>query len=129
MPELRRHFATYAEPGQDGRVFVGSKGATPLRPNFSSVWARALAGAGLAGIHIDDLRHTGNHFAAMAGAGTRELMGRMGHASMDAALIYQHRTADRDHVIADAIDVMLTGLDAGPETLVAVGAGEPDSDG
>ena len=129
MPELRRHFDTYAEHGQDGRVFVGPKGATPLRPNFSSVWARALDGAGLVGIHIHDLRHTGNHFAAMTGASTRELMGRMGHASMDAALIYQHRTADRDRVIADAIDVMLIGLDAGPETLVGVGAGGPGGEG
>jgi len=51
MPELRRHFDTYAEHAQDGRVFVGAKGATPLRPNFSSVWARALDGAGLADIH------------------------------------------------------------------------------
>lgn len=129
MPELRRHFDTYAEAGQDGRVFVGSKGATPLRPNFSSVWARALDGAGLAGIHIHDLRHAGNHFAAMTGASTRELMGRMGHASMDAALIYQHRTADRDRVIADAIDLMLTGLGAGPDTLAVVGASESDGDG
>src|SRR4029079_9170739 len=39
------------------------------------------------------------------------LMGRMGHASIHAALIYQHRTADRDRVIAAAIDLMLTGLD------------------
>lgn len=116
MPELRHHFETYAEPGQHGRVFVGSKGATPLRPNFSSVWARALEGAGLAGIHIHDLRHAGNHFAAMTGASTRELMGRMGHASMDAALIYQHRTADRDRAIADGIDVMLDTFDAGSET-------------
>src|SRR5450631_599503 len=84
MPELRRHFDTYAEPRDDGRVFVGPKGATPLRPSFTSGWARALDGAGLAGIHIHDLRHTGNHFAAMTGASTRELMGRMGHASMNA---------------------------------------------
>ena len=65
--------------------------------------------------HIHDPPHTRNQFAAMTGASTRELMGRrMGHASMGAALIYQHRTADRDRVIADAIDVMLTGLEAGP---------------
>jgi len=47
---------------------------------------------------------------------------------MDAALIYQHRTADRDRVIADAIDVMLTGLGPGPETLADTGASELDSD-
>ena len=93
------------------------------------MWARALDGAGLAGIHIHDLRHTGNHFAAMTGASTRELMGRMGHASMDAALIYQHRTADRDRAIADAIDLMLTRFDELPETPVAAGASESSSDG
>lgn len=93
------------------------------------MWARALDGAGLAGIHIHDLRHTGNHFAAMTGASTRELMGRMGHASMDAALIYQHRTADRDRAIADAIDVMLTGYDECPETLIGTGASDSGGDG
>lgn len=129
MQKLRRHFDIYAESGQEGRVFIGPKGATPLRPNFSSVWATALDGAGLAGIHIHDLRHAGNHFAAMTGASTRELMGRMGHASMDAALIYQHRTADRDRTIADAIDVMLTALDAGPETGVGTGVDESEDDG
>ena len=107
-------------------MFVGPKGATPLRPNFTSVWARALDGAGLAGIHIHDLRRTGNHFAAKTGASTRE---RMGHASMDAALIYQHRTADRDRAIADAIDVMLTGYDECPETPVGNGANESGGDG
>jgi len=67
------------------------------------------------------LRQTGNHFTAMTGASTRELMGRMGHPSMDAALIHRHRTADRDRAIADAIDVMLTGLVAAPGTLMGTG--------
>jgi len=67
--------------------------------------------------------------AAMTGASTRELMGRMGHASMDAALIYQHRTADRDRAIADAIDVMLTRYDECPETLVGTDASESGGDG
>jgi hypothetical protein len=47
---------------------------------------------------------------------------------MDAALIYQHRTADRDRAIADAIDLMLTRFDELPETSVAAGAGESSSD-
>ncbi len=90
-----------------------------MRPNFSKTWARALGGAGLDGIHFHDLRHTGNHLAALTGASTRELMGRMGHASMAAAIIYLHRTADRDRVIADALDVMLA----------APGAAEPIAEG
>jgi hypothetical protein len=40
--------------------------------------------------------------AGEAGASLRELMDRMGHSSMRAALIYRHRTAQRDKLIADA---------------------------
>ena len=58
-------------------------------------------------MHFHDLQHTGNHLAAASGASTRELMGRMGHSSMRAALIYQHRTADRDRLIADALDSLV----------------------
>jgi integrase len=36
------------------------------------------------------LRHTGNALAAATGASTKELMARMGHSSVRAALIYQH---------------------------------------
>lgn len=109
VPELRTHLDTFADPGPDGRVFVGLYGATPRRRNFATIWKRAKAAAGVpAELHFHDLRHTGNHFAAASGrAGTRELMGRMGHASMRAALIYQHRTAERDRAIADALDDML----------------------
>jgi integrase len=57
----------------------------------------------LDGFHFHDLRHTGNTFAGEAGATLRELMDRMGHASTRAALIYQHRTTQRDKIIADEI--------------------------
>jgi hypothetical protein len=41
--------------------------------------------------------------AASTGASTRELMSRMGHSTARAALIYQHASADRDRLIADAV--------------------------
>ena len=50
-----------------------------------------------------DPRHTGNTLAAATGASTKELMARMGHASMRAALTYQHATTDRDAAIAVAL--------------------------
>ena len=40
----------------------------------------------------------------------------------------QHRTADRDRAIADAIDVMLTALDAGSATGVGTGVDESGDD-
>jgi integrase len=51
-----------------------------------------------------DLRHTGNHLASMSGASTRELMQRMGHSTMRAALIYQHATDERAREIADRLN-------------------------
>jgi integrase len=64
--------------------------------------------AGLpAGFHFHDLRHTGNILAAASGASTRELMHRMGHGSMRAALIYQHATSERDQEIAAALEARI----------------------
>ena len=40
------------------------------------------------------------------GASTRELMGRMGHSNLHAALVHQHRTADRDRAIAEGMDAL-----------------------
>jgi integrase len=83
-----------------------SKGAALRRNNFhrSFGWSELVVKAGLpAGFHFHDLRHTGNTLAAASGASTRELMHRMGHGSMRAALIYQHATSDRVHEIAAAL--------------------------
>jgi integrase len=67
-----------------------------------------VAAAGLPqDFRFHDLRHTGNTFAASSAASTRELMHRMGHASMRAALIYQHPTSKRDREIPAAIDARI----------------------
>jgi hypothetical protein len=67
------------------------------------VWLPALAAVGLEGVHIHDLRHTGNQFTANAGANPRELMARMGHDSPRAALIYMHSSDRRQRTLADAV--------------------------
>ncbi|MEU7338255.1 site-specific integrase [Streptomyces sp. NPDC007074] len=103
VPDIRDHLERYAEPGADGRVFIGAKGATPRRNHFNRLWHLACADAGINGLHFHDLRHTGNTLAASTGASTRELMSRMGHSTARAALIYQHASADRDRLIADAV--------------------------
>ena len=41
--------------------------------------------------------------AAATGASTKELMARMGHSTMRAALFYQHATRERDRKIADGL--------------------------
>ncbi|HSI93561.1 MAG TPA: tyrosine-type recombinase/integrase [Jiangellaceae bacterium] len=107
-PELRAHLDRWSEPGPNGRVFVGPKGATPRRSNFNRAWSAAITraeGDGTAmpeGLRFHDLRHTANGFAADA-ASLKELMTRMGHSTARAALIYQHARRDREKEIAATV--------------------------
>ncbi|MEU9201406.1 tyrosine-type recombinase/integrase [Streptomyces sp. NPDC048332] len=101
---LAVHLDAYAEPGRTGLVFTGARGGQLRRNNFRRLWLRALRTTGLGDVHFHDLRHTGNTLAATGGATTRELMQRMGHSSVRAALIYQHLVNGRDHAIAAHVD-------------------------
>ena len=106
IPDLRDHLAVFvkAEPG--ALVFPGLKGGPIRRSNFNKLsgWPQAVARIGMPGLHVHDLRHTGNQFAANSGAGLRDLMARMGHDSERAAMIYQHEARGADKAITDAID-------------------------
>jgi hypothetical protein len=53
---------------------------------------------------------SGNSFAAASGASLRDLMDRMGHDSVRAALIYQHKTAEAARAIADAMSAQIEAL-------------------
>ena len=103
LPEVIAHLEEFTAADPRALVFTGPKGAQLRRSNFSRAWNKATTAAGLSGFHFHDLRHTGNVLAGEAGATLRELMDRMGHATTRAALIYQHRSTQRDKIIADEI--------------------------
>ncbi|WP_051966659.1 tyrosine-type recombinase/integrase [Kitasatospora mediocidica] len=115
VKELAEHLRWFGESGSAGRVFVGPRGGLLRRSNFHDVWTtalrksgvdwtRALGETGAESIRFHDLRHTGNTLAADTGASTRELMHRMGHSTMDAALRYQHMRGERDLLIAGGME-------------------------
>ncbi|GAA4857216.1 site-specific integrase [Kitasatospora terrestris] len=108
LPDVRTHLELFAEKEPTGLVFVGEKGAPFRRTSFGRIWRKARAKAGMPGFRFYDLRHTGNTMAAATGASLKELMARMGHASVRAALIYQHATSERDKKIADGMDAEIT---------------------
>jgi len=101
-PDLRKHL-----DGLDhspALVFTSPDGLPLRHSNFyRRVWMPALTSVGLPGLHLHDLRHTGNQFSADAGANLRELMTLMGHDSSRAALIYLHTSAERQRAIADQV--------------------------
>ncbi|MEU6788668.1 site-specific integrase [Nonomuraea angiospora] len=67
--------------------------------------------SGRPGLHFHDLRHTGNMLAAESGAGLKDLMVRMGHDNVRAAMIYQHAVRGADEAITNAIDRQLETRD------------------
>jgi integrase len=105
--ELTVHLDKFVGSDDAALVFVGERGGTPKRGSWRTTvkWTSRVAEAGLPkGFTFHDLRHTGNHLASVSGASTRELMQRMGHSTMRAALIYQHATDERAREIADRLN-------------------------
>jgi len=118
LPELAAHRAQFVPPGCEW-VFPNQRGGAQRRSSFQTVWRAARQRAGLPQLRFHDLRHTGNTLAAATGASTRELMARMGHASMQAALIYQHASPERDAAIAQALsEIAAAGQAALPGTVL-----------
>jgi integrase len=105
--ELEQHLSRFCGPNSRDRVFPGERGGPLRRHVLAKHWSAARHAAGLpAGFRFHDLRHTANTITAAAGASTRELMHRMGHASPEAALRYQHATRSRDSELAAALGAL-----------------------
>ena len=89
--------------GGECSCVLGENGGRLRRGNVRRAphWHATVERVGLPpGFHFHDLRHTSNQLAAEAGATTRELMGRMGHSTVRAAMRCQHSTDRRDCEIA-----------------------------
>ncbi|MFF0868450.1 tyrosine-type recombinase/integrase [Nonomuraea sp. NPDC003560] len=113
VPILREHMDTYVKDELGSLVFPGAKGGPIRRSGFNSRsrWVDVVSDMGLHGLHFHDLRHTGNMLAAESGAGLKDLMARMGHDNIRAAMIYQHAVRGADEAITNAIDRQLTVRD------------------
>lgn len=113
MAELRTHLDLYVEPAGTAYVFTSSEGTPIERNNFRRrVWMPAVETSAMDGFHFHELRHTVGTLAARTGATTKELMSRLGHASPQAAMIYQHAASDRDRNIAEGLAAMLLAASA-----------------
>jgi integrase len=107
--EIVAHMAEFAKSGDAALLFTGEQGRAVRRGTFNPrvKWTKVVADLGLAGVHFHDLRHAGNIWASKAGMSTKDLMARMGHDDMRAALIYQRATSDADRLIAERLSALV----------------------
>lgn len=107
LPEFERHLAVHVPIGSKSLLFVGRDSGEQLASSTLYRWYYpAREAAGRKDLRWHDLRHTGATLAAATGATLSELMSRLGHSTVGAAMRYQHAAADRDRVIAEALSAM-----------------------
>lgn len=88
-------------------LLTGMNGKRLYRHTLWEVWHRGSLAAGLPGFRIHDLRHVGLSLVAESGASLKDVQTRGGHASVAAAMRYQHTTAERDAAVAERVDALL----------------------
>jgi len=109
LPAVERHLAEHAAPGRDGLLFPAANGGHLARSTLYREYGPAREVAGRPDLRWHDLRHTGAVLAASTGATLAELMSRLGHSTVRAALRYQHAAEGRDHAIARALSALANG--------------------
>ena len=97
---LAEHLSTHTRPGPRALVFATPAGDPITQSTRQRHWRRARAAEGLDTLRWHDLRHTGATAFARSGATIKEVQARLGHATVEAAMVYQHATAERDRDIA-----------------------------
>jgi len=102
LPLVREHLLAHTAPGEDGLLFPSRNDPKEhlRQSSLTRVYYPAREKAARPDLRFHDLRHTGAVYAAQAGATPAELMGRLGHSTVGAAMRYQHAAQGRDAVIA-----------------------------
>jgi len=103
--DLVEHLRERVDRNSSALLFTGDEGRAIRRCNFAQrvKWTTTVEGLGMKGLHFHDLRHAGNVWAAQTKVSTRDLMARMGHDDMRAALIYQRATQEAAERIAQGL--------------------------
>ena len=97
---LRQHRSQAGPVLPSARVFTNRAGP-PLTPHaVGQAWRRARLKAGLSQYRFHDLRHGSATLATQSGSTLYEVMQRLGHRSMNAAIGYQHAASERGPLIA-----------------------------
>jgi integrase len=107
--QIREHLRNHARWGKDGLLFPTMNGEQYRPPTFlKSYFRKAREAAGRPDLRFHDLRHTGATMAAASGATLAELMQRLGHSTVSAALAYQHAAQGSDKRIAAQLSKLAT---------------------
>lgn len=104
--DVLNHLETFVGPSDDALLFPASDGVTHMNQStLAKSWYPARAKAGREDLPFHGLRHFGGTRYAQTGATLQEIQDRLGHATVSAAMRYQH-SAGRDAELARKMSSM-----------------------
>lgn len=107
VAELRDHLANHVHDDPDALLFATTTGKPLPASRRTEAFKRARRRAGVdPRITWHCLRHFAATQYARTGATTKDLQARLGHATVAAAMIYQHSDLDRDRALTDQLDAL-----------------------
>ena len=104
---LRDHMKNHSHKGPEAFLFTTTRGLRLSKSAMTNSLKKGYHKIGRADLRIHDLRAVGATYAAQAGATTKELMARLGHATPRMAMKYQMASEARDAAIAAAMSKMV----------------------
>jgi integrase len=108
MPAVKAHLIDHVAAGPESLLFPAHSGGHLATSTMQKHYYKAREAAGRPDLWFHDLRHTGSVLAAASGATLAELMARLGHTSVGAALRYMHASEGADKRIATALSKLAT---------------------
>ena len=100
LPALEDHLSKHVGKERDALLFPAKQGGHLAPATLNRHFYKARDAANRPDLRFHDLRHSGAVLAAATGASLAELMQRLGHSTVGAALKYQHAAKGRDREIA-----------------------------
>lgn len=112
-PDIKTHLQQHVAKDVEALLFPPARGGCHLNDKvFREHFTTALTGIGRENVRIHDLRHfAGTQTAAVASL--KETMGRLGHSTVGASLIYQGIAEGRDAAIAEELSRLASRTEKG----------------
>jgi integrase len=105
---VKAHLRDHVGEDDNALLFPSASGDHLSESTLRKHWYKARRAAGRPDLKLHDLRHTAGTLAAQTGASLKELMARLGHSTVHAAMRYQHAAHHRDQLIAAGLSELAT---------------------
>ena len=112
-PHVRRRVSDWLETrpkSADTMLFPATRTGGHIKASsLYKAFYPARVEAGVPTLRWHDLRHFSGTATAQTGASLKEIMSRLGHSTVNAAMRYQHAAADREVQISEAMSQLAAG--------------------